>query len=69
MKQQRLEVPQRTLYGIHRPQRYQYRDPAPHIGYGDEFPPMQHWEKVAWSMIVGFVGGFLVLGGYFGFPW
>jgi hypothetical protein len=69
MKQQRLEVPQRTLYGVHRPQRYEHRDMAPHLEFIEDFPPMQKWEKVAFAMITGFVLGFIVFGGYFGFPW
>lgn len=51
------------------PQRYRNTDPNPQVPFCDEFPPMQPWEFVAWSMIVGIVLGFIVFGGYFGYPW
>jgi len=73
MTTDRLDTPQRTLYGVHRPQRYAYRDPAPHIpfSYGpayspDTFPPMQTWEKVAWAFCVGAIGGFFL---FCNVPW
>ena len=69
MKQQRLEVPQRTLYGVHRPARFHNRDPHSNIPFGDTVPPMQKWEFVAWSIIAGLLLGFIGFGGYFGFGW
>ena len=41
MKQQRLEVPQRTLYGVHRPARFYNRDPHSNVPFNDHVPPMQ----------------------------
>ena len=69
MKQQRLEVPQRTLYGVHRPQRYEHRDMAPHLEFIEDFPPMQKWEIYAWSCIAGLLLGFVAFGKLLGFPW
>ena len=53
MKQQRLEVPQRTLYGVHRHARFYNRDPHSNVPFADHVPPMQKWEVVAWSIIAG----------------
>jgi hypothetical protein len=48
-------------------------DPAPHIPFTngiayspDTYPPMQKWEKVAWSFVAGFCGTVLVLVDYLG---
>jgi hypothetical protein len=69
MKQQRLEVPQRTLYGVHRPARFYNRDPHSNVPFNDTVPPMQQWEKVGWSIIAGLLFGFVAFGGFLGFPW
>lgn len=62
----RLETPQRTDYGVHRPKYFAHRDPAPRLHYGEEFPPMQTWEKVAWSFVVGICAGVVI---FADLPW
>ena len=69
MKQERLEIPQKTLYGVHRPARFYNRDPHRNIPFGDTVPPMQKWEVVAWSIIAGLMLGFVAFGGLIGFAW
>jgi len=64
MTTHRLDTPQRTLYGVHRPKYYARRDPAPNVEFSDPFPPIQKWEIYAWSFIVGIVGGAVIF-----FPW
>ena len=69
MKQDRLEVPQKTMYGVHRPARFYNRDPHSNIPFADMVPPMQKWEIYAWSCIAGLLLGFVAFGGLLGFPW
>jgi len=69
MRQERLEVPQRTLYGVHRPARFHNHDPHSNVPFNDVVPPMQKWEFVAWSILAGLFLGFIGFGGYFGFGW
>jgi len=56
-------------------QRTLSQDPNPRIPFThgpaspDTFPPMQPWEKIAWSMIAGLVFGIVAFGDLLGLPW
>ena len=69
MSQQRLEVPQKTMYGVHRPVYYANRDKHRNVPFVDPVPPMQLWEVVGWSIIAGLLFGFVAFGGLDGIPW
>ncbi len=69
MKQDRLEVPQKTMYGVHRPARFYNRDPHSNVPFSDHVPPMQLWETVAWSIIAGLLFWFVAFGGLLGLHW
>jgi len=57
----RLERPQKTLYGIHRPARFARTDPHAGIQFADPAPTLQRWELIAWAFIVGFCSTALLL--------
>ena len=43
-------------------------DPYKDVPFAEDVP-MQHWEKVGWSIIAGLLFGFVAFGGFLGFPW
>ena len=69
MSQQRLEVPQKTMYGVHRPTYFANKDPHRNVPFVDPVPPMQLWEVVFWSILAGLLFGFVAFGGLDGIPW
>ena len=57
-------------------QRTLTEDPNPRIPFSngpanspDTFPPMQPWEKIAWSTLTGLALGMIAFGNYAGVIW